>query len=72
MREVGRETVPGPNGPIAATRYRVDGGLEIGLWYDDAGGLVRIAFEARGSTIAYRLVERAGASSLAALATAGP
>ena len=59
-RPVGRDTVPGPDGAIPATRYRLDGDLEIELWYDDSGVLVGLAFEARGSRIIYRLAERRG------------
>lgn len=60
VQEVGRETVPGPDGPIAATRYRMVGDLEIELWYDDTGILVGLAFEARGSDVTYRLIARDG------------
>lgn len=66
VREVGPETVPGPNGPIAATRYRMIGDLEIELWYDDTGILVSLAFEARGSEVTYRLIERNGLLPVAA------
>lgn len=67
VQEVGRETVPGPDGPIAATRYRMDGDLEIELWYDDAGILVSLAFDARGSDVTYRLIERNGLLPVAAV-----
>lgn len=60
VQEVGREIVPGPEGPIAATRYRMVGDLEIELWYDDTGILVGLAFEARGSDVTYRLIARDG------------
>ncbi len=65
VTELGRESVPGPEGPISATRYRIDGDLEIDLWYDDTDTLVGIAFVARGSQVTYRLVERSGVNSLA-------
>ncbi len=67
VTELGRETVPGPRGPVSATRYRIDGDLNIDLWYDDTDTLVRLAFDARGSLVTYRLVERSGVTSLAAL-----
>ena len=66
VQEVGRETVPGPDGPISATRFRMDGDLEIELWYDDNGILASLAFSARGSDITYRLIERRGLLSMAA------
>jgi len=66
IQEVGRETVPGPDGPIEATRYRMVGDLEIDLWYDDAGILVGLAFEARGSDVTYRLIARDGLLPVAA------
>ncbi len=56
--EVGPEEIPGPDGPLTATHYRMEGDLEIDLWYDAAGILVGLAFEARGSDVTYRLVER--------------
>ncbi len=59
-RKVGRETVPGPGGAIPATHYRLDGDLEIDLWYDDAGVLIGLAFVARGAQVTYRLRERTG------------
>jgi hypothetical protein len=66
IEEAGRETVPGPTGLIEATRYRMTGDLEIELWYDDAGILVGMAFEARGSDVTYRLIERNGLLPVAA------
>lgn len=57
---IGHDPVPGPDGSIPATRYRMDGDLKIDLWYDDVGALVGLAFEARGSQITYRLVDRQG------------
>lgn len=66
VREIGREDVPGPDGPIAATRYRMIGDLEIELWYDDSGILVGLAFDARGSEVTYRLIERNGLLPVAA------
>ena len=52
------------DGPIPATRYRMDGDLEMELWYDDSDTLVRLAFVARGSEVTYRLTERSGFTSL--------
>jgi len=66
IEDLGRETVPGPEGPIEATRYRMTGDLEIELWYDDAGILVGLAFKARGSDVTYRLIERNGLLPVAA------
>ncbi len=64
ITRVGRETVAGPEGPIAATRYRVEGDLEVDLWYDNRDTLVQLSFQARGSEVSYRLVERWGVNSL--------
>ncbi len=60
VRRVGREPVSGPAGMIPATQYRMEGDLEIDLWYDDGGVLVGLAFVARGAQVTYRLVERLG------------
>ncbi|MDA0785695.1 MAG: DUF6134 family protein [Proteobacteria bacterium] len=60
VRKLGRTSVAGPAGAIPATHYRMDGDLEIDLWYDDSDVLVGLAFEARGAQVAYRLVERQG------------
>ena len=60
VQRVGRETVTGPAGRIPATHYRMEGDLEIDLWYDDDDVLVGLAFVARGAQVAYRLVERLG------------
>lgn len=58
VREIGREDVPGPAGPIPATRYGMSGDLDIDLWYDDDGILVSLAFRARGYDVTYQLAER--------------
>lgn len=60
VRKVGREQVTGPSGLFEATHFRMEGDLEIDLWYDDTGVLVGLAFETRGSQVTYRLVERQG------------
>jgi len=61
VRKIGRDYLDGPGGLIAATHYRLEGDLEIDLWYDDAGILVGLAFVARGAQVEYRLRERSGA-----------
>lgn len=66
ITEVGREDVSGPDGPISATRYKMEGDLKIELWYDDTGILVGLAFQARGSEVTYRLIERQGLLPVAA------
>ena len=38
-----------------AQRFAVTGDLDLDLWYEATGELAKIAFEARGSTIDYRL-----------------
>jgi hypothetical protein len=70
VSELDRESVRGPNGPIAATRYRLDGDLKIDLWYDDTDTLVKLAFEARGGEVTYRLVARSGVTSVTSMLAA--
>lgn len=60
VRKVARDDIDGPGGVIPATHYRLEGDLEIDLWYDDAGVLVGLAFIARGARVEYRLRERSG------------
>jgi hypothetical protein len=60
VHDMGRDIVASPDGAIEATRYRMTGDLEIDLWYDDAGILVCLSFEVRGSKVTYRLSRREG------------
>lgn len=60
IESLGPQTVETPDGPVEAEGYDVSGGLEARTWYDAQGRWVRLAFEARGSEITYRLVEREG------------
>ncbi len=53
---IGAETVDARGGEVAATHYRVSGGLQRDLWYDADGVLVRVSFTAKdGSNVAYVL-----------------
>lgn len=52
---VGEETVSVDGRPIAATRYRMVGALDLDLWYSQAGQWVKLAFSARGVDISYAL-----------------
>ena len=67
--ELGSESVTGPNGLISATRYQLDGDLQIDLWYDDDETLVKLAFESRGGKVIYRLVSRSGVTTFASTST---
>lgn len=60
VTRVGAAPVDGPAGTIPATHYRMDGDLEIDLWYDADGVLVGLAFVARGAQVTYRLAARNG------------
>ena len=57
VEKVGRETVQVGSETVEAERYRLRSRLDVDLWYDDAGRWVKLAFEARGQEIEYRLRE---------------
>lgn len=60
IESLGTRTVETPDGPVEAEGYELTGDLEARTWYDAQGRWVKLAFEARGSEITYRLVEREG------------
>ena len=49
------ETVKTWAGPVTAEKYEMRGDLDLDLWYDAGKHIVRLAFESRGSIIAYDL-----------------
>ena len=49
------ETVKTWAGPVSAEKYEMRGDLDLDLWYDAGKHIVRLAFESRGSIIAYDL-----------------
>jgi hypothetical protein len=54
VADLGRESVPVKGGTVNAHHYRISGGLDRDLWYDDSGNLARAAFKADdGSTVTY-------------------
>jgi len=55
VRTVGREEVATPAGPIAATRYRLEGSTTVDVWYDAMGRWVKMAFRLRGQSFEYKL-----------------
>ncbi|UYN96537.1 MAG: hypothetical protein KIT25_06290 [Enhydrobacter sp.] len=56
VESLGEEAIPGPLGPIEATRYRYSGDIDKEQWFDRAGRWVRTRFVASdGSVIEYRL-----------------
>ncbi|MBU6371717.1 MAG: hypothetical protein KJS97_03235 [Alphaproteobacteria bacterium] len=55
IRTVGPETVQTAAGPVAATRYQLEGSTRADLWYDRDGRWVKIAFRLRGQSFEYRM-----------------
>lgn len=55
VEQIGRENVSIGDQSIPADHYRLTSDITVDLWYDDAGRWVKLAFEARGQTIEYRL-----------------
>ena len=54
VADLGSENVPVNGGNLNAHHYRISGGLERDLWYDENGNLARVAFKAEdGSTVTY-------------------
>ena len=44
-----------PAGPVAATRYRLEGSTTVDVWYDAMGRWVKMAFRLRGQSFEYKL-----------------
>lgn len=55
IRTIGPETVQTAAGPVAATRYQLEGSTRADLWYDREGRWVKIAFRLRGQSFEYRM-----------------
>jgi hypothetical protein len=53
LRRVGEETIPIAGRPTTATHWRIDGDLELDIWYDAAGAWSRLRFLNNGATILY-------------------
>jgi len=54
VADLGSENVPVNGGNLNTHHYRISGGLERDLWYDENGNLARVAFKAEdGSTVTY-------------------
>ncbi|MCG8443908.1 MAG: DUF6134 family protein [Caulobacterales bacterium] len=60
---VGSDRVAWRGGEVGARRYAMRGDLNLDLWYTDENEWARIAFEARGATIAYRPRDGVGVGS---------
>lgn len=55
VEQIGREDVAVGSQSIPADHYRLTSDITVDLWYDDTGRWVKLAFDARGQTIEYRL-----------------
>ncbi len=55
VEALGRETLSIRGEPVEANRYRLRSAMDLDLWYDSRSRLVKLAFEARGQSIEYRL-----------------
>ena len=55
IKQTATETVKTWTGEVTADKHEMRGDLELDLWYDPGKHLVRLAFESRGSIIAYDL-----------------
>lgn len=55
VEEKGRETLTIGGETVEATHFRLKSAMDLDLWYDDRARLVKLAFEARGQSIEYRL-----------------
>jgi len=54
LTRVGEEQVPVAGRTVTATRWRIEGDLELDIWYDAAGTWSRLRFErSDGSVILY-------------------
>jgi hypothetical protein len=59
---IGEEVIDVGGKPTKARRYRLQSQLALDLWYDDQDQVVRIAFQARGQDIDYRIAASSAAS----------
>ncbi len=55
VEQIGRDNVMIGGQSVPADHYRLTSDITVDLWYDDAGRWVKLAFEARGQAIEYRL-----------------
>lgn len=55
VETLGTETLDIGGAEIETTKYLLDSDIDVELWYDDQGRWLKLAFEARGQTIEYRL-----------------
>lgn len=55
VEQLGRDSVSIGDETVPADHYRLKSDITVDLWYDDTGRWVKLAFEARGQTIEYRL-----------------
>lgn len=55
IKQTATETVKTWTGEVTADKHEMRGDLELDLWYDSGKHIVRLAFESRGSLIAYDL-----------------
>lgn len=55
VEEIGREDVKVGDETVSATHYLMKSEIDVDLWYDDQGRWVKLAFEARGQEIVYKL-----------------
>ena len=54
------DTVELAEGEIDAARYEVDGDLDLDLWYDDEGGLLKFTYPSKHDLLTFILTERRG------------
>lgn len=59
---IGDEVIDVGGKPTKARRYRLQSQLALDLWYDDQDQVVRVAFQARGQDIDYRIAASTAAS----------
>lgn len=57
ITDLGVETIETPSGQRDARRIRMEGSVTVDLWYDAEGRWVGCAFDVRGQSIVYRLVD---------------
>lgn len=67
-RFLGRDLLKVGGEPLQAARYRVDGDLDMTLWYGPERQWCGLAFDARGEEVRYHVVERLGEDRWAAIA----
>jgi hypothetical protein len=56
----GADELEMPASRVSSRRFEMSGDIELTLWYEPGKSLAKLAFEARGKPVAYKLVERAG------------